>query len=122
MRGALASSDPTYSSRYTLSMPRSLSALLYIVALSACSSVQPADVANIREADAAMVAQCTFLGTVDSVGTVQTELTQDKFIARVRNGAKLKAKQLGGDTIVFDGSFTVKPVHVSGKAYRCAKP
>jgi ABC-type sugar transport system substrate-binding protein len=103
-------------------MTRSLFVLLSVLALGACSSVNPSDVADIREADAAMVAQCTFLGTVDSVGTVQTELTQDKFIARVRNGAKLKVKQLGGDTILFDDNFTVKPVHVSGKAYRCAKP
>jgi ABC-type sugar transport system substrate-binding protein len=77
------------------------------------------DVADVREADEAMVANCTFLGTVDSTGVVQTELSTDKFIARVRNGAKLKAKQLGGDTIVFSDSFTVKPDHVSGKAYRC---
>lgn len=103
-------------------MTRSLCAVLIALAFSSCSSVDPADVADIREADATMVAQCTFLGTVDSVGTVQTELTQDKFIARVRNGAKLKVKKLGGDTIVFNDSFTVKPVHVSGKAYRCAKP
>jgi hypothetical protein len=103
-------------------MTRSLCVVLSVFALAACSHVNPSDVADIKEADAAMVAQCTFLGTVDSVGTVQTELTQDKFIARVRNGAKLKAKQLGGDTIVFNDSFTVKPVHISGKAYRCAKP
>ncbi|HEY4642045.1 MAG TPA: hypothetical protein VII75_11935 [Thermoanaerobaculia bacterium] len=103
-------------------MTRSLCVVLAVLALGACSSVNPADVADIKEGDAAMVAQCTFLGTVDSVGAVQTELTQDKFIARVRNGAKLKVKQLGGDTIVFNDSFTVKPVHISGKAYRCQKP
>jgi len=97
----------------------SLFALLAATIVAACSHVTPAEVADIKEADAAMVAQCQFLGTVDSVATVQTERTQDQFIARVRNQAKLKVKQLGGDTIVFNDSFTVKPVHLSGKAYRC---
>lgn len=96
-----------------------LFALLTAGIFTACSHVTPADVADIKEADAPMVTQCQFLGTVDTVGTVQTELTQDQFIARVRNEAKLKVKQLGGDTIVFNDSVTVKPLHISGKAYRC---
>jgi ABC-type sugar transport system substrate-binding protein len=94
-------------------------ALLSAALVAACSHVTPAEVADVKEADASMVAQCQFLGTVDTVATVQTELTQDAFMARVRNEVKLKAKNLGGDTIVFNDSVTVKPVHMSGKAYRC---
>ena len=99
-------------------MKRLVLALL-LAACAACSHVSPAEVADIKEADANMVAQCQFLGTVDSIATVQTELTQAKLFARVRNEAKLKVKQLGGDTIVFNDSVTVKPLHISGKAYRC---
>lgn len=102
-------------------MKKLLIAVLVLIPVASCSSVNPADVASVKEADAAMVTGCKFLGTVDSVGMVQTELSTDKFIQRVRNGAKLKVKNLGGDTIVFSDSMTVKPVLISGKAYRCAQ-
>jgi hypothetical protein len=86
--------------------------------VSGCSTVSDADVASVKEADAAHVTNCEFLGTVDSVAN--WEMTASEGLHRVRNGAKMNAKKLGATHIVFSDDIGTKPLRASGKAYRCA--
>jgi hypothetical protein len=97
---------------------KQLFVLLITITLLSCSTASDADVASVKEADAAHVTNCQFLGTVDSVA--DWEMTESQGIHRVRNGAKMNAKKLGATHIVFSDDIGTKPLRASGKAYRCA--
>ncbi len=88
---------------------------LLLLAVS-CSSVPADEVSDIKEADAAMVAQCEFLGDVESIATWELKPTHG--LARVKNGVKMNAKKLGATHVVLNPP-TTKPLVQTGKAYRC---
>lgn len=81
-----------------------------------CSSVSREEVADIKEADQAMVAQCEFLGSVESVA--KWELNSEHAFERVKNGVKANAKKIGATHVVLNPP-TTRPLVQTGKAYRC---
>jgi hypothetical protein len=63
-----------------------------------------------------MVAQCEFLGDVESIA--KWELSSTHAFTRVKNGVKMNAKKLGATHVILNPP-TTRPLVQTGKAYRC---
>lgn len=94
-------------------------ALMIIAALAACS---PAvlEVPSVTERTASQVADCQYIGRVRGIPGVYGVL-KDIGLKDARRAAKEKAKEVGGDTIVFDPLPDGEQVYeVPAQVYNCA--
>ncbi|RLJ41535.1 hypothetical protein BCF46_2494 [Litoreibacter meonggei] len=93
-------------------------AVLFAAMLAACTPTIY-DVSGVTESNAADVAGCRFIGNVRGIPAVFGPL-KDIGLKDARRAAKVKAKEVGGNTVVFEAIPEVAEVYdVPAKVYSC---
>jgi len=97
-----------------------MKALPFVAALVLASAATSAIAAEIKDADATKVANCTFVKDVSGSTTGKRGYTR-AVMAEAMNDARADAAKAGATDIVWNKVDPMNMTVVSGKAYRCDK-